>query len=72
MREISKKSSFREMKARVEKEKKHSDANHTVCALTSDRKLIFRKGEGSSSSSITYYSSLHVKDLRFKWSAFKP
>ncbi|KAJ8355388.1 hypothetical protein AAFF_G00172180 [Aldrovandia affinis] len=44
VREISKKSSFREMKARVEKEKERSDANHTVCALTSDRKLIFRKG----------------------------
>uniref|UniRef100_A0A8C8SU30 Sulfotransferase n=1 Tax=Pelusios castaneus TaxID=367368 RepID=A0A8C8SU30_9SAUR len=40
--EICEKSSFTEMKSNVEKE--NSDSNHTVCALTSNRKLIFRKG----------------------------
>ncbi|XP_035257278.1 sulfotransferase 6B1-like [Anguilla rostrata] len=45
-REIAKRSSFREMKERVEREKEREkpEATHTVCALTSDRKLIFRKG----------------------------
>ncbi|XP_027762008.1 sulfotransferase 6B1-like [Empidonax traillii] len=36
------KSSFSEMKTDTEKE--NSDPSHTVCALTSNRKLIFRKG----------------------------
>uniref|UniRef100_A0A8C5MS37 Sulfotransferase n=1 Tax=Leptobrachium leishanense TaxID=445787 RepID=A0A8C5MS37_9ANUR len=40
--EICKKTSFNEMRSNVEKEK--SDVNHTVCALTSNKKLIFRKG----------------------------
>ncbi|XP_061494369.1 sulfotransferase 6B1-like [Rhineura floridana] len=40
--EICKKSSFSEMKSNTEKE--NSDPNRTVCALTSNRKLIFRKG----------------------------
>ncbi|XP_062990788.1 sulfotransferase 6B1-like [Elgaria multicarinata webbii] len=40
--EICKKSSFSEMKTNTEKE--NHDPNHTVCALTSNRKLIFRKG----------------------------
>ncbi|XP_028602961.1 sulfotransferase 6B1-like [Podarcis muralis] len=39
--EICKKSSFSEMKTNTEKE---NDPNHTVCALTSNRKLVFRKG----------------------------
>ncbi|XP_024052087.2 sulfotransferase 6B1-like [Terrapene carolina triunguis] len=42
IKEICEKSSFTEMKSNVEKE--NSDPNHTVCALTSNRKLIFRKG----------------------------
>ncbi|KAG9337304.1 hypothetical protein AGOR_G00251690 [Albula goreensis] len=44
VRDVAKKSSFSEMKERVEREKARPDNNHTVCALTSDRKLIFRKG----------------------------
>uniref|UniRef100_A0A8D2Q5A0 Sulfotransferase n=2 Tax=Varanus komodoensis TaxID=61221 RepID=A0A8D2Q5A0_VARKO len=40
--DICKKSSFSEMKTNTEKE--NHDPNHTVCALTSNRKLIFRKG----------------------------
>ncbi|XP_069048170.1 sulfotransferase 6B1-like [Lepisosteus oculatus] len=40
--EIVKKSSFSEMKEKAQKEK--VDTKHTVCALTSDKKLIFRKG----------------------------
>ncbi|XP_063165357.1 sulfotransferase 6B1-like [Candoia aspera] len=40
--EICKKASFNEMKTNTEKE--NSDQNHTVCVLTSNRKLIFRKG----------------------------
>ncbi|XP_018415521.1 PREDICTED: sulfotransferase 6B1-like [Nanorana parkeri] len=40
--EICKKTSFSEMKDNVEKEV--SDPNHTVCSLTSNRRLIFRKG----------------------------
>ncbi|KAM5171481.1 sulfotransferase 6B1-like [Mantella aurantiaca] len=40
--EICKKTSFSEMKNNVEKE--ISDPNHTVCSLTSNRRLIFRKG----------------------------
>ncbi|KAG8138431.1 hypothetical protein E2320_004324 [Naja naja] len=40
--EICKKSSFNEMKTNTEKE--NSDENHTVCVLTSNPKLIFRKG----------------------------
>ncbi|XP_063301107.1 sulfotransferase 6B1-like [Pelobates fuscus] len=39
---ICKKTSFNEMKMNVEKD--NSDPNHTVCALTSNKKLIFRKG----------------------------
>nr|XP_014339992.1 PREDICTED: sulfotransferase 1C2-like [Latimeria chalumnae] len=39
---ISKKLCFTEMKEKAEKE--NTDANHTVCVLTSNRKLIFRKG----------------------------
>ncbi|KYO36720.1 sulfotransferase 6B1 [Alligator mississippiensis] len=42
IREVCKKSSFSEMKTNIEKE--NVDPNHTVCALTSDKKLIFRKG----------------------------
>ncbi|NWZ40548.1 ST6B1 Sulfotransferase, partial [Brachypodius atriceps] len=42
IQDICKKSSFSEMKNDTEKE--NSDPNHTVCALTSNRKLIFRKG----------------------------
>ncbi|KAM9313000.1 sulfotransferase 6B1-like [Gastrophryne carolinensis] len=40
--EICKKTSFSEMKNNVEKE--NEDPNHTVCSLTSNRRLIFRKG----------------------------
>ncbi|XP_066489900.1 sulfotransferase 6B1-like [Tiliqua scincoides] len=40
--EICKKSSFSEMKSTMEKE--NHDPSHTVCALTSNRKLILRKG----------------------------
>ncbi|XP_066446853.1 sulfotransferase 1C2-like isoform X2 [Eleutherodactylus coqui] len=40
--EICKKTSFSEMKNSVEKE--NSDPNQTVCALTSSKKLVFRKG----------------------------
>ncbi|KAM4677961.1 sulfotransferase 1C2-like [Discoglossus pictus] len=40
--EICKKTSFSEMKTSVEKER--SDAKNMVCALTSNKKLIFRKG----------------------------
>ncbi|XP_069484550.1 sulfotransferase 6B1-like [Ambystoma mexicanum] len=40
--EVSRMSSFSEMKNNVDKE--NNDPNHTVCALTSNRKLIFRKG----------------------------
>ncbi|KAJ6666231.1 hypothetical protein lerEdw1_000503 [Lerista edwardsae] len=40
--EICKKSSFGEMKSNMEKE--NHDPNHTVCALTSNRNLILRKG----------------------------
>ncbi|KAJ8245629.1 hypothetical protein GJAV_G00272790 [Gymnothorax javanicus] len=47
-REIARRSSFREMKERVEREREREagrpDTTHTVCALTSNRKLIFRKG----------------------------
>jgi len=43
IQDICKKSSFSEMKHDTEKE--NSDPSHTVCALTSNRKLIFRKGE---------------------------
>ncbi|XP_035167187.1 sulfotransferase 6B1-like [Oxyura jamaicensis] len=42
IQDICKKSSFSEMKNDSEKE--NSDPSHTVCALTSNRKLIFRKG----------------------------
>ncbi|XP_035396697.1 sulfotransferase 6B1-like [Cygnus atratus] len=42
IQDICKKSSFSEMKNDTEKE--NSDPSHTVCALTSNRKLIFRKG----------------------------
>ncbi|KFO88276.1 Sulfotransferase 6B1, partial [Buceros rhinoceros silvestris] len=42
IQDICKKSSFSEMKMNTEKE--NSDPSHTVCALTSNRKLIFRKG----------------------------
>ncbi|NXL88294.1 ST6B1 Sulfotransferase, partial [Alectura lathami] len=42
IQDICLKSSFSEMKSDTEKE--NSDPNHTVCALTSNRKLIFRKG----------------------------
>ncbi|KAM4747325.1 sulfotransferase 6B1-like [Rhinophrynus dorsalis] len=40
--DICKKTSFSEMKTNVEKE--NNDPNHTVCALTTNKKLIFRKG----------------------------
>ncbi|KAG8438544.1 hypothetical protein GDO86_004926 [Hymenochirus boettgeri] len=40
--EICKKTSFTEMKTNVEKE--NSDPNNTVCALTTNKRLIFRKG----------------------------
>lgn len=40
--EICKKTSFSEMKNNAENEM--SDPNHTVCSLTSNRKMIFRKG----------------------------
>lgn len=43
IQDICKKSSFSEMKKDTEKE--NSDPSHTVCALTSNRKLIFRKGK---------------------------
>ncbi|XP_005379129.1 PREDICTED: sulfotransferase 6B1-like [Chinchilla lanigera] len=39
---IAWKTSFSEMKNNSVKE--NSDLNHTICALTSDRKLVFRKG----------------------------
>ncbi|XP_048191158.1 sulfotransferase 6B1-like [Perognathus longimembris pacificus] len=39
---IAWKTSFSEMKNNASKE--NSDSNHTICALTSDRKLVFRKG----------------------------
>ncbi|XP_021394825.1 sulfotransferase 6B1 [Lonchura striata] len=42
IQDICRKSSFLEMKNDTEKE--NSDPSHTVCALTSNRKLIFRKG----------------------------
>ncbi|NXJ81534.1 ST6B1 Sulfotransferase, partial [Trogon melanurus] len=42
IQDICKKSSFSEMKS--DTENVNSDPSHTVCALTSDRKLIFRKG----------------------------
>ncbi|NWH85252.1 ST6B1 Sulfotransferase, partial [Aegithalos caudatus] len=42
IQDICNKSSFSEMKNDTEKE--NSDPSHTVCALTSNRKLIFRKG----------------------------
>ncbi|NXS11402.1 ST6B1 Sulfotransferase, partial [Neodrepanis coruscans] len=42
IQDICMKSSFSEMKNDTEKE--NSDPSHTVCALTSNRKLIFRKG----------------------------
>ncbi|KAM6320895.1 sulfotransferase 6B1-like [Aegotheles albertisi] len=42
IQDICKKSSFSEMKNDTEKE--NTDPNHTVCSLTSNRKLIFRKG----------------------------
>ncbi|NXN88415.1 ST6B1 Sulfotransferase, partial [Bombycilla garrulus] len=42
IQDICKKCSFSEMKNDSEKE--NSDHSHTVCALTSNRKLIFRKG----------------------------
>lgn len=45
IQDICKKSSFSEMKNDTEKE--NSDPSHTVCALTSNRKLIFRKGKFS-------------------------
>ncbi|XP_053320419.1 sulfotransferase 1C2-like [Spea bombifrons] len=40
--EICKKTSFSEMRSNVERER--SDPNHTVCSLTSNKRLIFRKG----------------------------
>uniref|UniRef100_A0A4W3JJN7 Sulfotransferase n=1 Tax=Callorhinchus milii TaxID=7868 RepID=A0A4W3JJN7_CALMI len=40
--DITRKSSFNEMKEQAQKEK--VDANNTVCALTSNKRLIFRKG----------------------------
>ncbi|XP_053575686.1 sulfotransferase 6B1-like [Bombina bombina] len=40
--EICNKTSFSEMKTNVEKE--NTDPKHTVCSLTSNKKLIFRKG----------------------------
>ncbi|XP_063786708.1 sulfotransferase 1C2-like [Pseudophryne corroboree] len=40
--DICKKTSFAEMKTNVEKE--NNDLKHTVCSLTSNKKLIFRKG----------------------------
>lgn len=43
VKDISKKSSFSEMKEKAEKEK--VNPNHTVCVLTSNKKLIFRKGK---------------------------
>lgn len=43
IQDICKKSSFSEMK--IDTEKENSNPNHTVCALTSNRKLIFRKGK---------------------------
>ncbi|XP_068129137.1 sulfotransferase 6B1-like [Hyperolius riggenbachi] len=43
IQEICKKTSFSEMKNNVETDK-NSDPNHTVCSLTANRKLIFRKG----------------------------
>ncbi|XP_041100262.1 sulfotransferase 6B1-like, partial [Polyodon spathula] len=43
VKDISKKSSFSEMKDKAEKEK--VNPNHTVCVLTSNKKLIFRKGK---------------------------
>ncbi|KAM3927122.1 sulfotransferase 6B1-like [Leptodactylus fuscus] len=43
IQEICKKTTFSEMKSNVEKEN-NGDPNHTVCALTASRKLIFRKG----------------------------
>ncbi|XP_041440713.1 uncharacterized protein LOC100036897 isoform X1 [Xenopus laevis] len=39
---VCKKTSFGEMKTSVEKE--NNDPSHTVCALTTNKKLIFRKG----------------------------
>ncbi|NXD62756.1 ST6B1 Sulfotransferase, partial [Eolophus roseicapillus] len=42
IQDICKKSSFSEMKSDTEKE--NSNPSHTVCALTSNRNLIFRKG----------------------------
>ncbi|XP_048355495.1 sulfotransferase 6B1-like [Sphaerodactylus townsendi] len=42
IKEICTKSSFSEMKTNTEKE--NYDPNRTVCALTSNRRLIFRKG----------------------------
>uniref|UniRef100_A0A8D0HUW9 Sulfotransferase n=1 Tax=Sphenodon punctatus TaxID=8508 RepID=A0A8D0HUW9_SPHPU len=42
VKEVCKKSSFSEMKNNTEKENR--DPSHTVCTLTSNRKLIFRKG----------------------------
>ncbi|XP_009863596.1 PREDICTED: sulfotransferase 6B1-like [Apaloderma vittatum] len=42
IQDICKKSSFSEMKS--DTENVNSDPSHTVCALTSNRKLIFRKG----------------------------
>ncbi|MEE6477411.1 hypothetical protein FKM82_011506 [Ascaphus truei] len=46
--EICKRTSFSEMKIKVEKEK--SDPGPTVCALTSNKKLIFRKGKRTAGS----------------------
>uniref|UniRef100_A0ACB8FLN9 Uncharacterized protein n=1 Tax=Sphaerodactylus townsendi TaxID=933632 RepID=A0ACB8FLN9_9SAUR len=46
IKEICTKSSFSEMKTNTEKE--NYDPNRTVCALTSNRRLIFRKGQWDS------------------------
>uniref|UniRef100_UPI00398EC1C7 sulfotransferase 6B1-like n=1 Tax=Pristiophorus japonicus TaxID=55135 RepID=UPI00398EC1C7 len=42
MREISRRSSFKEMKEEAQRENPAPD--HTVCVLTSNRQLVFRKG----------------------------
>lgn len=50
--EICKKSSFGEMKSNMEKE--NHDPNHTVCALTSNRKLILRKGKSEAAEGLRW------------------
>lgn len=40
---IAQKTSFSEMKNNAAKE--NCDPNHTICALTSNRNLVFRKGK---------------------------